>query len=646
MGQPARAANALYDDDATSVETLEAIEANGAEIWARVRARVEQQLAIIELQAHRLLDRPLSDDETAAASAAAASLARGLGTLRQHSLAQLARHIESTLGEGTPDATTGVHLAGTVEDLRTMLASAIAQLENGRTGAGQVLAIGTSSAHFDALLWYLASRGHHVLHEGDALPDPDDGDQPAAIVAAVGTTFNNKMRTILRAAAEAYRAEIIVLHDNAPLAVQCRLASYCSTLFPLSTPPDTVSEEIVRQRAARHADLTALVCGADEAGPVLEAHGFDVTIVPQPDDLMAVAANDGTAVVFGSAVPSRLVLALTRLIRATPAARKAPVVWEGDHKANVTLQAQRLGIMISATLDDGVAISIAAQMRQAAADVDLALGEAGGLLSWPAAQVLIDRSLVAAQRSSTATSLATIEVSDEIPDDHLGQINEMLTREFRRSDIVGERGERRFVVALQGAARRVGVTRMAALAPRLAPDGIGIRVGIAEFPSDGRSAEELVAAADSAVAHAVAADGPAVVSTMWRNEGERAVDVLIVDPDPILSEMVFAMLSERGYQCDRLTDGRDALERLTTSSSDALPRVLMLDVDVGGVDGLTLLRSLRPSGVLAHMEVLVVSARAAESDIRMAFDFGAAEIIRKPFSATLLAHRVGRLLER
>ena len=378
---------------------------------------------------------------------------------------------------------------------------------------------------------------------------------------------------------------------------------------------------------------------------MLEAHGFTITIVPRPDDLLAVVANDGTAVVFGASVPARLVLDLTRLIRATPAARRAPVVWEGEHNDNVTLQAQHLGIMIGGLLDDGVAVRVAAQMRQAAADADPALADAGSLLSWPAAQVLIDRALVAAQRSGTPTSLATIDIGDDIADDHLAQITDMLTREFRRSDVVGQRDERRFVVALQGAARRIGVTRMTTLAPRLAPDGDGIRIGVAEFPSDGRSADELLAAADAVVERAGAVDGPAVVSTIWRDEHEQAVDVLIVDPDPILGEMVASMLGDRGYHCDRLTDGRDALERLTTSSSDALPKVLMLEIDVAGVDGLTLLRSLRPSGVLAHMQVLVVSARAAESDIRSAFDLGAADIVRKPFSATLLAHRVGRLLD-
>jgi DNA-binding response OmpR family regulator len=121
--------------------------------------------------------------------------------------------------------------------------------------------------------------------------------------------------------------------------------------------------------------------------------------------------------------------------------------------------------------------------------------------------------------------------------------------------------------------------------------------------------------------------------------------VLIVDPDPVLGEMLVSLLADRGHRCDLLTDGRDALDRLTEAATDALPRLLLLEVDVGGIDGLTLLRSLRPSGVLSHMDVLVVTARAAEADIRLALDLGVADVIRKPFSTTLLVHRAGRLLD-
>ena len=58
-----------------------------------------------------------------------------------------------------------------------------------------------------------------------------------------------------------------------------------------------------------------------------------------------------------------------------------------------------------------------------------------------------------------------------------------------------------------------------------------------------------------------------------------------------------------------------------------------------------LVRRLRRAGALAHVSVLLMTARTSESDLRVAFDLGVQEVISKPFSGTLLLHRVGRLLE-
>jgi DNA-binding response OmpR family regulator len=70
----------------------------------------------------------------------------------------------------------------------------------------------------------------------------------------------------------------------------------------------------------------------------------------------------------------------------------------------------------------------------------------------------------------------------------------------------------------------------------------------------------------------------------------------------------------------------------------------MLDIDYGGAAGRSLLSALQPTGLLAHIKVLAVGSRAAESDIRMALDMGATDIIRKPFPITLLLHRVKQML--
>ena len=75
-------------------------------VFERVRARAELVLGPIELHAHHLLSRRLRDDEWADARDAAATLARGLGELQLHGLAQLGRQILALLEEPEADEST------------------------------------------------------------------------------------------------------------------------------------------------------------------------------------------------------------------------------------------------------------------------------------------------------------------------------------------------------------------------------------------------------------------------------------------------------------------------------------------------------------------------------------------------------------
>ena len=104
-------------------------------------------------------------------------------------------------------------------------------------------------------------------------------------------------------------------------------------------------------------------------------------------------------------------------------------------------------------------------------------------------------------------------------------------------------------------------------------------------------------------------------------------------------------MTERGHRTDVLDSGNAALEWMTDRDPAAVPRLLVVDLDSAGLDGLSLVRRLRRAGALNQVSVLLMTARPSESDLRVALDLGVADIIRKPFSGTLLLHRVSRLLE-
>jgi DNA-binding response OmpR family regulator len=64
-----------------------------------------------------------------------------------------------------------------------------------------------------------------------------------------------------------------------------------------------------------------------------------------------------------------------------------------------------------------------------------------------------------------------------------------------------------------------------------------------------------------------------------------------------------------------------------------------------GLDGLQVLEAIRETQALAHTRVLLLTAKAQESDVRRGYDAGADAYVKKPFSPAELAERVRSLYD-
>ena len=108
--------------------------------------------------------------------------------------------------------------------------------------------------------------------------------------------------------------------------------------------------------------------------------------------------------------------------------------------------------------------------------------------------------------------------------------------------------------------------------------------------------------------------------------------------------MLSVALERDGIRTSHLLDGGKAVDFFLGPNRQLLPRVVLLEFDTPGVEGLQLLRRLREGGVLSRVRVLMLSTRMDESDLRRAFDLGAVDVIKKPFPAALLMQRLRRTL--
>jgi two-component system, OmpR family, phosphate regulon response regulator PhoB len=118
--------------------------------------------------------------------------------------------------------------------------------------------------------------------------------------------------------------------------------------------------------------------------------------------------------------------------------------------------------------------------------------------------------------------------------------------------------------------------------------------------------------------------------------------VLVADDDEDILLLVTTRLRRDGFEVLAAQNGDDALEL----ARERKPAVAVLDIGMPGLDGLAVLREIREIPELARMKVLLLTAKAQESDVRRGYEAGADAYVRKPFSPAELSNEVRELAAR
>jgi len=115
--------------------------------------------------------------------------------------------------------------------------------------------------------------------------------------------------------------------------------------------------------------------------------------------------------------------------------------------------------------------------------------------------------------------------------------------------------------------------------------------------------------------------------------------ILVVDDEPTVREVVANYLRRDGHAVTETGDGAEALDLVEEDRFD----LVVLDMMLPGVNGLDILRRIRQSG---ELPVIMLTARAEESDRVAGLELGADDYVVKPFSPRELAARVNGVLRR
>ena len=118
--------------------------------------------------------------------------------------------------------------------------------------------------------------------------------------------------------------------------------------------------------------------------------------------------------------------------------------------------------------------------------------------------------------------------------------------------------------------------------------------------------------------------------------------ILVIEDDRDIAELVSRYLEKGGFVVETIPSGREALIAI----SERPPDLLVLDLMLPQMDGLEICRAVRTNAKTNAIPIIMLTARAEESDRIVGLELGADDYIAKPFSPNELVARVRALLRR
>jgi diguanylate cyclase (GGDEF)-like protein len=666
-----------------------------AGLWDEFKGRIFEQLNALEQAALALVEGKLQSELRQEAEREAHKLAGSLGTLGLAEGTRLARELEQRLKAGMPlgqaeslricDAVVelrGVLERGPVthasvspspagiktEDSRPILLVVQADTEF----AGQLVVEaahlglrGEVSASLAAARSFISRQTPSVVLLDPALPEGCD--QGLAFISELAASFP--------------AAPILVLMDSDSFSDRLKVARLGAQAFLDKTQTAHQVVESVLQALSQAKVPAAKVLAVDDDPLILESlhlllesRGMKVTTLVDP--LRFWDALEGTSpdlLLLDVEMPHLSGVELCRVLRNDPRWSGIPVLFLTAHTDSQTIVR-----VFAAGADDYVSKPIVGpelvariSTRIARTHTLLGMAESSALGARTVSHrsvLVLDQLLRMARRHRQPLCIVVLQLDEferiremhgqNTADKVYRRVGQLVFSAFRSEDVVTRWEGDEFVVGMYAAARADGIQRLAELLEALRQEqftgnsGAALRVsfsaGVAEYPTDGADLRSLYRAGAEARDQARAAGGDRVLPAGWHplaGEASSRPDVVLVDDDETLASLLLHALETRGYRVEWFKDGQAALEALDGTKPLSQPRVLLLDVDLPSLDGLTILRRLAESGCAQRTRIIMLTARSSEAETLKALESGAFDHVAKPFSLQVLMQRVRRALE-
>ncbi len=118
--------------------------------------------------------------------------------------------------------------------------------------------------------------------------------------------------------------------------------------------------------------------------------------------------------------------------------------------------------------------------------------------------------------------------------------------------------------------------------------------------------------------------------------------ILVVDDDPRILRLVRSYLEQAGFRVETAQDGPSALQAIR----ERRPDLVVLDLMLPGLDGLTITREVRADPQVGRTPILMLTARVEDVDRILGLEMGADDYVTKPFNPREVVARVKAILRR
>ena len=445
--------------------------------------------------------------------------------------------------------------------------------------------------------------------------------------------------------------------------------------LPHSLPPPQLLDAVCGV-LGQNETLPAKVLAVDDDPQILDLlkglldpTGAQIIGVSRPLEFWeALEDNAPDLVVLDVDMPEASGIELCRAIRSDPRWNGIPVVFLTSHKDPETVQQ-----LFLAGADDYVAKPVVGDEmvtrvlnRLERTRLLRSRGETDALTGLSNSQQSarsLDQLLGLAQLHSQSFCLGVVDVDSLAGinqrhghlagDKVLRRLAQFLHGVFRSEDVTGRWVADQFVVGMYGMTKEDGVERLSQLLESMRREAftdaggiqyqVSCNAGVAVYPANGLDLPALSRSAHQALTQAKSQGANQVLPAGWLPGQEalaQKVDVLLVDDDETLASLLLHALENRGYTTRWLQDGLETVEALGGPNPPLRASLVLLDVDIPGLDGIGVLRQLAREGIVGQTRVIMVTRRTSEEEVLTCLELGAFDYISKPFSVPVLLQRI------